>query len=196
MRMVSIALNPDLPAAVRQYLRARLSNRRYLHSELAASFSAGLAIRYGLDQDKAFLAGLAHDAARELPGEAILSLADGSGFPLTEEERANPILAHGKAAAAILRETFGIGDPDLLEAVVCHTTGAPGMGALARVVFCADYLTPGRSYVSDGFRSALTALPLDRMTCRVTAAMIAYNLTRGKRISGATTALYSELCGQ
>lgn len=194
--MASIARNHELPGVIRPYLMARLSNRRYLHSEFAASLSVSFAIRYGLDQDKAFLAGLAHDAARELSHDAVRSLAERSGFPVTDDERALPVLAHGKAAATILRDRFGMSDPELLEAVAYHTTGTPGMGALARVVYCADYLALGRRHVSDGFRFALTALPLDRMTCRVLEVKIAYLLTRGRRISGVTTSLYRELCGQ
>ncbi len=122
-------------------LRRRLSRSRYLHSLRVARLAVRLARRYGVDPDRAWVAGLMHDLARELsPEEASFWI---SRLPPEEREK-DPVLLHGPVASLMLKEK-GIGDPEVWEAVSLHTTGAPGMGLLALVVYVADHAEPGRS---------------------------------------------------
>jgi len=93
-----------------------LSAGRFIHSRNTALMARDLAVLYGLDEDAAYLAGIAHDMAKN---------------------KAQNIF-HGKAAAVLLQKRFGIHNKDVLEAVETHTTGKRGMGDLAKVVFIAD----------------------------------------------------------
>ena len=49
------------------YLKEHLSKKRYTHSMNVANSAVELAKRYGADADKAYVAGLLHDVAKEIP---------------------------------------------------------------------------------------------------------------------------------
>ena len=55
-------------------------------------------------------------------------------------------MLHGPVAAKMAEEEFGIHDPEILEAVACHTTGKVGMGKLAQILYLADAIEPHRKY--------------------------------------------------
>jgi HD superfamily phosphohydrolase YqeK len=46
----------------------------------------------------------------------------------------------------LLEHELRIKDREILEAVRVHTTGFPGMSTLAKVVYLADCLEPGRDF--------------------------------------------------
>jgi len=123
-------------------LLRHLSRPRYLHSLRVARLAVRLARRHGADPDRAWVAGLMHDLAREMSGEEMRFWV----FRLLPEERLmDAALLHGPVAALMLKDK-GIGDEEVWEAVAAHTTGAPGMGLLALVVYVADHAEPGRIF--------------------------------------------------
>lgn len=67
-------------------------------------------------------------------------------MPIDEFERANPIVLHARLSASIARETFGVGDPEILSAIEKHTTAAREMSPLDCAVYLADGLEPGRGF--------------------------------------------------
>lgn len=123
-----------------------LSPARRAHTERVAETAAALAARYGSDPHAARIAGLLHDWARETTHEALLAEAQVRGVAVDAIEAREPMLLHGKIAAARAVERFGLTDPELLAALAHHITGAPGMTRLAQVVFLADFIEPGRPY--------------------------------------------------
>ena len=58
------------------FARSRLSERRYEHTLRVADTAEDLALAHGLDADRARLAALLHDAARETGPEEFLKLAE------------------------------------------------------------------------------------------------------------------------
>ncbi len=101
-----------------------------------------LAARYGIDTAKVRLAVLGHDLLRTVPPEDLLRLAVEKGLEPNEAERHQPLLLHGPVTAAVMRERFGIEDPDVLNAVRYHTTGRAAMSDLEKVLFLADKTEP------------------------------------------------------
>ena len=127
------------------WLQQRLSPVRFTHSLAVADTAALLAVAVGADPPRARLAGLLHDLARELPdaeSERLFHVLQLEEKPIVM----TTALLHGPVAAAWLERTRVISDAEVLEAVRRHTTGAPGMGRLAEVVFLADAIEPGRDY--------------------------------------------------
>jgi len=57
---------------------------------------------------------------------------------------AAPHLLHADVSAIIARDTFGVEDEEVLQAIANHTLGRPGMSLLSCIVFLADSLEPGR----------------------------------------------------
>ena len=84
-----------------------------------------------------------HDLARALDDKSILEEVLSFGIVPNTVELRSPSLLHGPLAAAWI-ESEGVSDPQVLEAVRCHTTGRMGMGPVARVVFLADKLDPAK----------------------------------------------------
>jgi len=132
------------------FARSRLSETRYGHTVRVADTTEDLARAHNLDENRARLAALLHDAARETRPEEFLRLADEWDLPVGEPERQSPKLLHGPVAAELARRELGIEDEEILEAVRAHTTGKPGMGPIALVLYVADKIEPARDYPSVG----------------------------------------------
>ncbi len=134
---------PDLDE-LRQRMNNTLSAKRYAHCEAVAAYSVELARRWGVDEELAYAAGLLHDLMHCLSDEEYLSWSLIYAVPCTTAELEDPLLLHGPLAAAVLEQDYDVHDPELLEAVRCHTVPDPDMGDLAKIVFVADILEPTR----------------------------------------------------
>ena len=76
-----------------------------------------------------------------------------------------------------------------------HTFGAPDMGNLAKILYVADKIEPGRPQVTEEYLDRLSNLSLDELVIFVLKENIEYLETRGKKISPATRKLLSALEG-
>ncbi len=131
-------------------LKKRLSRERFAHSLRVAELARGIARANGLDPEQAYLAGLLHDLAKELPEPELIRLAP----PMNEVERAHPLVLHGRAGR-VLAESLGVKDPEVLAAIEGHVVGVdPGFG-LGMAVYVADVAEPGRGYHQDLAERAL-----------------------------------------
>ena len=133
--------------------RESLSLERFIHSRNTALLAFDICRRFGLEPSLGYLAGIAHDLGKNLDSETLLRLAASDGMPLSQLEKKKPSLLHGRAAAVLLRERFGIHNTEVLEAVALHTGGGPDMGALAKVVYIADKLEPSREKADPALRA-------------------------------------------
>ncbi|PSR36192.1 MAG: phosphohydrolase [Sulfobacillus thermosulfidooxidans] len=124
---------------------AQLTRHRQEHSLRVAALMEDLASAGGFPRDQAFLAGYAHDLARELSRAALLEEALRLGVTIGPAEQQEPVLLHGPIAAAWL-QAEGIGTPSVWEAIRYHTTAAPGQDLLGQALFVADGVEPGRHY--------------------------------------------------
>jgi predicted HD superfamily hydrolase involved in NAD metabolism len=162
------------------FARSRLSKARYEHTLRVADTAENLALAHGLDADRARLAALLHDAAREMGPEEFLKLADRWNLQVGDPERQSPKLLHGPVAAGLARRELGIDDGEVLEAVMAHTTGRPGMGQLALVLYVADKIEPAREYPSVEHLRRLAREDLDGAALEALRRAMAHNEARGK----------------
>ena len=176
-------------------LEKHLSQERLAHSRRVADLAGELCVEYGLERGKGELAGLAHDWARELLPEQLRELGLRDGLGESPLEARYPVLLHGRAAAHGLREILGIDDPEILEAVACHVTGCPGMGLLAKIVFVADFLEPGRGFVSEEVRREILGVDINTMTLRVLEEIFTYLRLKQRQIARPALELSEELHG-
>jgi predicted HD superfamily hydrolase involved in NAD metabolism len=162
------------------FARSRLSKERYGHTLRVADTAEDLAAVHNLDKNRARLAALLHDAARETGPEEFLRLAHEWDLPVGEPERQSPKLLHGPVAAELARRELGIEDGEVLEAVRAHTTGRPGMGPLALVLYVADKIEPARDYPSVGRLRELARENLHEVAAESLRRAIAHNEERGR----------------
>jgi predicted HD superfamily hydrolase involved in NAD metabolism len=112
--------------------------------------------------------------------EEFLGLAQEWHLQVGDAERQSPKLLHGPAAAELARQELGFDDEEVLEAVRAHTTGKPGMGPLALVLYVADKIEPARDYPSVGRLRTLAREDLRRAAEESLRRAIAHNEERGK----------------
>lgn len=120
------------------------STKRFEHTNAVAYTASCLAMKYDVEPDKAYIAGLLHDCAKHLSDERYLELTEKYKLGLDEVELKFPYLLHGKVGALIAKRKFDIEDEDILNAIRFHTTGRPEMSVLEKIVFIADYIEINR----------------------------------------------------
>lgn len=131
---------------IKKTLEKDLDTKRYEHTLGVAYISAALAMRYGADLKSAQIAGLLHDCAKCLSDHKRLSICEKHNISITDTEKRNPFLLHAKVGAFLAAEDYKITDPDIIQAILNHTTGRPEMSLLEKIVFVADYIEPGRKH--------------------------------------------------
>lgn len=129
----------------RTIVKNKLSKKRYEHSVRVAETAVKLAAAHGEDQHKAELAGLFHDYCKEMPKEDIVKITVENNLLTTDYDLLMPQILHGPAASVVLKEEGLVQDEQVLQAIRFHTTGHPYMDTLAKIIFIADYIEPGRT---------------------------------------------------
>ncbi len=123
-----------------------LDAKRYEHTLGVAYTASSLAMSNGINFEKAFVAGLLHDCAKCISNEKKLEICNKHNIEISEIERKNLCLLHAKVGSYIAAKQFRISDRDILNAILFHTTGRPGMSQLEKIIYIADYIEPGRKH--------------------------------------------------
>lgn len=162
---MAIVLNAQALERFRALLRARLPEKRLLHSLSVAQQTVHIGKAAGLDPIACEAAGLLHDLCRTLDNRTMLARAQEFGIPLNDYVIEHPIMLHGQVAAEVTRRELGLEDVEIYEAIYWHTTGCPGYCRLGQALFMADFSEPLRNYpeagearevfAAKGFESAL-----------------------------------------
>jgi len=130
---------------VEEEARRVLTIERFLHSRNTALLARDLCLRFGVNPKAGYLAGIAHDLAKQMEPKLLMKLVKDDGLPITDIEKGKPNLLHGRAAAVLLKERFCIHNKDVLEAVTFHTSGKENMCALTKTVYIADKIEVSRN---------------------------------------------------
>ena len=123
-----------------------LSERRFIHSKNVANSAALLAKKYGEDPLKAETAGILHDITKEYNPEKQLQIIRTGGIILDDILEKTPKLYHAVSGMVYARDTLGITDEGILNAIRTHTTGAANMPLLSKIIFIADFISEERDY--------------------------------------------------
>ena len=129
---------------IRKKVKKKLEKERYEHTKGVMYTAASLAMANGSDINQAMFAGLLHDCAKCIPNEEKLALCKKYGIPVSKFELDSPYLLHAKLGAFLAQKEYDITDGEILHAIEVHTTGAPDMSLLDKIIFVADYIEPNR----------------------------------------------------
>jgi nicotinate-nucleotide adenylyltransferase len=146
-------------AQIENDMRASLDLNRFFHSRNVALLAWDLCRRFGIDPQKGYLAGIAHDMCKNFDAEKLIRLARADGGNITKLEQGKPGLLHARAAAIMVRKKYGITDKDILEAIRYHTTGTWDMGTLAKIVYVADKLDVSRVDIAPALKTKCRGEP-------------------------------------
>lgn len=128
-------------------LKNALKPSRYEHTIGVAYTAANMAMRYGEDMKRAFLAGILHDNAKNVSDDELLDFCYDHGIEVREVEKTSKYLLHAKVGAYRVKHAFHIEDEEVASAVCYHTTGKPAMTLLEKIIFTADYIEPNRRQI-------------------------------------------------
>ncbi len=130
----------DLDHAKR-WLSQQLSHERFEHSVGAQEKAVELAEKFNLplaERERAAVAGLLHDAAKLMRPPDLLDFCERHQIPIDDTDRASLQTLHPFVGAELVRETFQLEDPEILNAIRFHTTGRAGMSRVEKIVYIAD----------------------------------------------------------
>lgn len=128
----------ELIEKIKKDLQEMLSEKRYNHSIGVMNKAIELAKIYGVDENKAALAGLTHDIAKEIPDEEALKFASDNNVEIDDFiKNINHKLLHGRIGAIIVKQRYGF-DEQIQKAIEFHTEGTPDFDMLGKIVFVAD----------------------------------------------------------
>ena len=102
---------------IEEKLCKKQNPRRFRHTLGVQYTSVCLAMRYGESLEKAAYAGLLHDCAKHMDNDKLLQKCGKHGLPVSDAERRNPFLLHGKVGAWLAEHKYGIADRDILDAI-------------------------------------------------------------------------------
>ena len=172
---------------IRKKLKKKLDPCRYEHT-LGVSYTAmALAMRYGCDLEKAELAGLLHDCARQFDNQTIYEKCLEKGIPVTEDEEKNKVLLHAKYGSYMAEHKYQITDPEILSAIRYHTTGKPDMTLLEKIIYIADYIEPRRNKADnlDSMRQ-LAFVDIDQALTEIMQGILVYLNETGSNVDSQT----------
>lgn len=174
-------------------LKQMLDPKRYQHTLGVVEMATRLAEHYGVSVEKARLAALLHDCAKGLTSFHLLRRLEGSDIVVDDMERMIPPILHGPVGAVMAKEDFGVTDPEILQAIRFHTTGAPNMTLLDKVIFLADYIEPNRTCSGVEELREQAFIDLDQAVATAAGRTIIYEVGRGNLIHLRTVATRNAL---
>jgi predicted HD superfamily hydrolase involved in NAD metabolism len=148
--------------AVRKLSEETLSGYRFRHVVSVAETAVKLAARFNVDSDKAHIAGLGHDIAKELLKDELIRRAESYGVFEPWGDKF-PAVLHGRVAGFYIKEKLGFYDAEVDSAMYKHTGCGRVMTALDKILVVADTFEPTRSYFNDAVGKALDEKSLDEL---------------------------------
>jgi len=132
------------------FLESILTPKRLEHSLQVRVVMGELAEVYDLNQEQALLAGLLHDAAKDIGETEQTRLIVEAGITIRNEaEKDYNHILHGPVGAYLVRKELGIVDTAVLDAITSHTFYGEVAGLDTSLSWClrfSDLLEPTRNW--------------------------------------------------
>lgn len=155
-----------------------LDPERFEHSLRVEKIALALGKRYRVNLKNISPAALLHDCARRYDRKELLRKAREAGLEIDPVRKLEPKLFHGEIGARLARDEFGIRSPDILRAIRHHTTGAPAMSKLEKIIYLADHIEEGRDFPGVGKLRNLAFKNMDRAIFESASSMLRFLLDK------------------
>ncbi len=129
-------------------LRQTQKEHRFNHTMGVVKEAVRLAPKFGVDEEKARVAALLHDCAKNLDekcGEEFNVICNKYGVKLDDCAKKERALVHAYLGAAVAWKDYGVCDHEILEAIYYHTTARANMTPLEKLIYIADMTEEGRT---------------------------------------------------
>lgn len=171
-------------------IQKRVSQKRYKHMLGVEKSSRELAERFGINCDKAGLAGLLHDYAKELSDQDFLQLISEKDLDPDLKNWGNNIW-HGLVGSYVVASELGITNDEILRAIALHTTGSKDMTDLDKIVYVADYIEENRQFPGVDRAREIACVSLNQAVAYETAHTISHLVNKGIPIYPKTLETYN-----
>ena len=178
----------------KEILKSRLVEKRYKHSLCVADEAKRLAIKYGGDAEKCYLAGLLHDITKNASSEEHLKIFETFGIMLNSIEKNANKLWHALSGAAYIEYVLGIKDRELIDAVKYHTTAKANMSLTEKILYLADFTSLDRDYDDVDIIRSLVDKSLDEGLMYALRYSIKDLADNKRAIHNCTIEAYNQLC--
>lgn len=129
---------------MQEKLKGMLTEKRFRHSLGVMDSAVHLAKLFGESEEKARIAGLLHDCAKDIDKALMPAMCEELGVELDAVKREQRSLIHADLGAKLVQTEFGVSDADVISAIRYHTLGRPNMTALEKILYIADFIEPNR----------------------------------------------------
>ncbi|MBQ3181562.1 MAG: bis(5'-nucleosyl)-tetraphosphatase (symmetrical) YqeK [Clostridia bacterium] len=129
---------------MKEKLKTMLSDHRYVHSLGVIETAMKMAEIFGVDKEKAEIASLLHDCAKQISHDEQLMLCKKYNIPTDDIKEKQKGLLHAELGAYIAEHEFGVNDKEILDAIRYHTLGRVKMTDLEKILYLSDIIEPNR----------------------------------------------------
>lgn len=179
---------------IEKKLKNELDEKRYKHSLSVADEAVRLAGLYGVNKEKAYLAGLVHDCAKCLPYDIAIEMAKKHGCVLDTETLACPGVVHAPVGAVVAEHEYGISDTEILDAICYHTVARREMTLLDKIIYLADIIEPYRDFAGVESLRRLCEEDIDLAFCEALRRSLQFNIEKGNIMHPNTLYAWNEMC--
>ncbi len=170
-----------------------LGEKRYTHSVYVAHTAVDMAKRFGVDINKAFLAGLIHDCAKAMTYDEMTECAKKYGYSFDSETLSCAGIMHADIGAILAKYRYGIEDTEILDAVRYHTVAGKGMNDLQKIIYIADMAEPMRDFDGVDELRRLAETDLDKAYLYALSQSLKFNIEKKNIIHPNTLYAYNEV---
>ena len=133
----------ELRGQIMEMLAKTLKPKRFTHTLGVESTAVALARLHDESPEKASIAALLHDMAKNRTDEDLLDICRKNAIDLHPNERYISLL-HAFSGSVLAREAYPGLPEEIYTAIRYHSTGRPHMSTLEKIIFSADYIEPNR----------------------------------------------------
>ena len=174
-------------------IRKNLDDYRYNHSLCVADEAKRLAIRYGADQDSAYLAGLLHDITKNFSDEEHLNIFCKFDIILSNVEMNSNKLWHSISGSAYVKNILKIDNQEIVSSIRYHTTAKSNMTLFEKLIYIADFTSSDRTYPDVDIMRNLADISLDEAMKYSLKYTINDLVSRNKTVHPDTLNAYNEI---
>lgn len=174
-------------------VQSAMSEKRFKHVLGVERAAIHLAELNDYDTEKAGLAGLLHDYAKELTDEAFLELIDKYQLDPALKNWNNNVW-HGMVGIYKIQEDLGVTDKDILRSIEIHTVGSSQMTLLDKIVYVADYIEHNRNFPLVAEARVIAEQSLDKAVAFETVRTVEHLAHQALPIFPQTIKTYNAFC--
>ncbi|WP_412988252.1 bis(5'-nucleosyl)-tetraphosphatase (symmetrical) YqeK [Pediococcus siamensis] len=183
-------LIPYTHAQLVEKVKEKLDDKRFEHCLRVEKQAIQLATENEVDPEKAGIAGLLHDYAKQRSDHDFIKVINEKQMDPELLDYGNAIW-HGVVGAEFIKDELHIFDEEILNAVRKHTVGAAYMTKLDQIVYMADYIEPGRDFPGVDKARQITHQNLEKGVFYQTRETLKYLIENGRPIYPGTIVTYN-----